>query len=319
MAMEARISPVPKGEGPRVRGRAEPTERGIAPQSDRTARPPFLSRPPQIRSACRDERRGKRAPTSHAARWVGAVIAALVATAPFAASASDRMALWRIVHDKCVPGQKASGAPAPCVFVDMAEGEDKGVAILKDINGIAQYLAIPTRGVPGVESPDILNPAPPNYWRAAWAARSYLNARLPHELPRDAIGLAINAASRRSQDQLHIHIDCVAPAARAALDAYRANLTADWHVLPFALQGRRYWARRLDSADLSDAAPFQLLEEGVAGAKADMAEETLVVIGATFAPDKPGFVLLADHADPAAGGHGEDLLDATCAVASLAP
>jgi CDP-diacylglycerol pyrophosphatase len=255
-----------------------------------------------------------------AARWTSlAFAAALIVGTPFSASASDRMALWRIVHDKCVPDQKANGAPAPCAFVDLADGEDKGVAILKDLNGIAQYLAIPTRGVAGVESPDILNPAPPNYWRAAWAARTYLNARLPHELPRDAIGLAINAASRRSQDQLHIHIDCVAPEARAALGAYRANLTADWHVLPFALEGRRYWARRLDSPDLSDAAPFQLLAQGVAGAKTDMAEETLVVIGATFAPDIPGFILLADHADPGAGGHGEDLLDAKCAVAGAAP
>ena len=177
-------------------------------------------------------------------------------------------------------------------------------------------MAIPTRGVPGVESPDILNPAPPNYWRAAWAARRYLNARLPHELPRDAIGLAINAASRRSQDQLHIHIDCVTPAVRAALDAYRANLTADWHVLPFALEGRRYWARRLDSADLSDTAPFRLLADGVPGAKGDMAGETLVAIGAIFPPANAGFILLADRADPGSGGHGEDLLDSRCAIAA---
>ena len=251
-------------------------------------------------------------------RWI-VVVGALIAGVSLAARASDRMALWRIVHDKCVPDQKANGAPAPCALVDIADGEDKGVAILKDINGIAQYLAIPTRSVAGVESPDILDPAPPNYWRAAWAARAYLNARLPHELPRDAIGLAINAASRRSQDQLHIHIDCVAPQVRAALDAYRANLTADWHVLPFALEGRRYWARRLDSVDLSDAAPFQLLAQGVVGAKGDMAEETLVVIGATFARAVPGFILLADHADPGAGGHGEDLLDAKCAVAAASP
>jgi CDP-diacylglycerol pyrophosphatase len=250
-------------------------------------------------------------------RWIGALLAGvLIAAAGSAAHAADRMALWRIAHDKCVPDQKTNGAPAPCAFVDIADGEDKGVVILKDLNGIAQHLAIPTRRVTGIESPDILDPALPNYWRAAWAGRSFLNARLPHELPRDAVGLAINASSRRSQDQLHIHIDCVAPDVRAALEAYRADLSADWHVLPFTLQGRRYWARRLDSVDLSDAAPFRLLADGVAGAKGDMAQETLVAIGATFAPASPGFILLADHADPGAGGHGEDLLDARCAVAN---
>ncbi|WP_158815325.1 CDP-diacylglycerol diphosphatase [Methylocapsa sp. S129] len=257
--------------------------------------------------------------TSRAALWAAIAVAGLIiATATLAVRAADRLVLWRIVHEKCVVDQRANGAPAPCALVDISGGEDNGVAILKDINGIAQHLAIPTRRIAGVESPDILDASLPNYWRAAWAARSYLNARLPHELPRDAIGMAINAASRRSQDQLHIHIDCVAPDVRDALGAYNGRLSADWHVLPFLLKGRRYWARRLDSVDLSDAAPFRLLAEGVEGAKNDMAQETLVAIGATFAPASPGFILLADRADPGAGGHGEDLLDARCAIAGAA-
>ncbi len=255
-------------------------------------------------------------------RMGGALVVLLIAGAMFAARAADPSAIWRIVHDKCVPDQQANGKPAPCALVDLFGGEANGVAILKDLNGIAQYLAIPTRRVAGMESPEILDPASPNTWRAAWAARSFLNAslalngRLSQELPRDAIGLAINAASRRSQDQLHIHVDCVAPGVRAALGAYRDRLGADWHVLPFLLAGRRYWARRLDSEDLADAAPFGLLAEGVAGAKDDMAQETLVAIGATFEPAHPGFILLADHADPGGGGHGEDLLDAACKIAA---
>jgi CDP-diacylglycerol pyrophosphatase len=255
--------------------------------------------------------------TFRAALWAGAaLVCSVVAAATFIVHAADRMVLWRIVHDQCVVDQKDKGAPAPCVFVDISAGEDSGVAILKDINGIAQHLAIPTRRVGGIESAEVLDPGSPNYWRAAWAARRYLDLRLSRPLPRDAVGLAINAATRRSQDQLHIHVDCVAPDVRDALAAYRANLSADWHVLPFPLEGRRYWARRLDSADLSDAEPFRLLADGVVGAKGDMAEETLVAIGATFAAAVPGFVLLADHADPEAGGHGEDLLDSRCAVAA---
>jgi CDP-diacylglycerol pyrophosphatase len=251
------------------------------------------------------------------ASWAGAgLVGLLVVAATLAVRGADRMVLWRIVHEKCVPDQQANQNPAPCVLVDLSTGEDGGVAILKDINGIAQHLAIPTRRIAGIEAPDILDPALPNYWRAAWAARSSVNARLSHELPRGAIGLAINAASRRSQDQLHIHIDCVAPDVRDALAAYDDKLSVDWHVLPFALKGRRYWARRLDSTDLSDVAPFRLLADGVAGAKGDMAAETLVAIGATFPPASAGFILLADRAEPGAGGHGEDLLDASCATAS---
>jgi CDP-diacylglycerol pyrophosphatase len=253
--------------------------------------------------------------TFRTALWAGAALGCVViAAATFAVRAADRMVLWRIVHDQCVVDQKVKGLPSPCIFVDIASGEDNGVAILKDINGIAQHLAIPTRRIAGIESPEVLDSGLPNYWRAAWAARRYLDARLPRELPRDAIGLAINAASRRSQDQLHIHIDCVATGVRDALGTYGDKLSADWHVLPFPLNGRRYWARRLDSDDLSEAEPFQLLAEGIPGAKGEMGAETLVAIGATFSPAVPGFVLLADHADPDAGGHGEDLLDSRCAV-----
>jgi CDP-diacylglycerol pyrophosphatase len=248
-----------------------------------------------------------------------AFLGALFVVGAASAARADRMVLWRIVHEKCVIDEKTHGAPAPCAFVDLADGEDRGVAILKDIHGIAQHLAIPTRLVEGMESPEILNPALPNYWRAAWLARSYLDARLPHPLPRDGVGLAINAASRRSQDQLHIHIDCVAPDVRATLGAYREHFSAEWHVLPFKLQGRRYWARRLDSVDLGDFSPFRLLADGVDGANGAMGEETLVAIGETFAPATPGFVLLADHADPDGGGHGEDLLDSQCALAGPTP
>ena len=207
-------------------------------------------------------------------------------------------------------------------MVDLSGGEANGVAILKDLNGIAQYLAIPTRRVGGIESPEILDAGVAQLLarRLGGPVFSQCEPRAQgasvQELPRDAIGLAINAASRRSQDQLHIHVDCVAPAVRAALGAYRDKLGADWHVLPFLLAGRRYWARRLNSPDLADAAPFRLLAEGVAGAKDDMAQETLVAIGATFEPAHPGFILLADHADPGGGGHGEDLLDAACKIAA---
>ena len=249
-------------------------------------------------------------------RGIAALVGLLILAGAAAISvrAADRLAIWSIVHDKCVPDQKTKGAPAPCADVEIANGEDKGVAILKDLRGVAQHLAIPTRRVAGIESPELLDASAPNYWSVAWAARSFLNERLHRDLPRDAVGLAVNAATQRSQDQLHIHIDCVSPDVRKTLGSYAAELTADWHVLPFTLAGRRYWARRLDSTDLSDAAPFRLLADGVAGARSDMAHETLVAIGATFAPTAPGFIVLADHAD-LGGGHGEDLLDSSCAIA----
>ncbi len=249
-------------------------------------------------------------------RFALALFAAFVVAAPIVATrAADRLALWRIVHEKCVPDEESNGSPAPCEAVDISVGEAKGVAILKDINGVAQFLAIPTARIEGIESPAILEDGAPNYWRAAWAARGAMEKRLGRPLPREAIGLAINSSVGRSQDQLHIHVDCVAPATSAALAAHLGELTSEWRLLSFDLAGHRYVARRVDSSDLSDVDPFRLLADGGDDARAHMALETVVAIGARFAGQE-GFVLLANRADPAKSdfGHGEDLLDHSCAI-----
>src|SRR5581483_7670374 len=134
----------------------------------------------------------------------------IVAASIVASRAGDRLALWRIVHDQCVPDEKENGSPSPCAAVDLSAGEERGVAILKDLVGIAQFLPIPTRRLTGIESPELLAPDAPNYWRAAWAARGAMERRLGRPLSREAVGMAINSSLARSQDQLHIHIDCVA-------------------------------------------------------------------------------------------------------------
>ena len=84
------------------------------------------------------------------------------------------------------------------------------------------------------------------------------------------------------------------------------------------LEGRVYFARRLDSADLSDVAPLRLLADGVEGASAHMDDYSLAAVGATF-DGKPGFILLADQFSLEGGGHAEDLQDHDCALAGSAP
>lgn len=245
-------------------------------------------------------------------------LAALVAAAfaLFAAEPAfaDRMALWTIVHDQCVPHFRAGDGPKPCESVDLSPSEDRGVALLKDLRGVAQFLAIPTRRVTGIEDPQILAPDAPDYFAFAWAGRRALEARLGHDLPREDVGVSINSQFSHSQDQLHLHVDCMNKDVAAALASYKDALDDQWRVMTVALKGRRYWARRLQSADLTDAAPFQLLADGVEGARAHMGVQTLIAVGATFA-GKPGFILLADHAELEGGGHAEDLQDHSCAIA----
>jgi CDP-diacylglycerol pyrophosphatase len=251
-------------------------------------------------------------------RLIAGMIGAGLAVAYSHSALADRNALWTIVHDKCVPNQESRQDPAPCEAVDLDGGERQGYAILKDRNGATQFLLIPTRRISGVESSEALAADIPNYWQAAWQARRFVEARAKRPLAWDMIGLAINSAASRSQDQLHIHIDCVHPDVRSTLMQHSAEIGPNWADLSFDLRGKLYSARRLGAAELAAQDPFKLLADNLPDATRDMARETLAVVGVLFADEQKGFVLLADRADPAQGtlAHSEDLLDHSCAVAA---
>jgi CDP-diacylglycerol pyrophosphatase len=248
---------------------------------------------------------------------VALLLSAAAALAPPAACA-DSLALWRIVHDACVPHAEAGEGPKPCENVDLARGEAEGVAILKDLHGVAQMLAIPTRRITGIEDQQMLAPDAPNVFADAWKAKALLEERLGRALPRESVALTINSKWARSQDQLHVHLDCLAKSVAETLADDRSALDDHWRAMTAALKGRVYFARRLDSADLSDAEPLKLLADGLEGAKTHMDAYSLAAVGATF-HGKPGFVLLADSFSLEGGGHAEDLQDHDCAIAGSKP
>lgn len=214
-------------------------------------------------------------------------------------------ALWEIVHDRCVPGAK-SGNPAPCIRV----GPDD--AVLKDIVGHTQFLLIPTARITGIEDPALLASGVPNYFGHAWQARNDVEARAGHPLPRSAIALAINPPGNRSQNQLHIHVDCIRPDVRNALRQVAVGPT--WALLPEPLEGQHYTAMRL-KGDTLDQDPVRLLADGIQGARGAMEDYTLVVAGVE-AP--AGFILLAGRIGLDGPGHGEDLQDHDCGIANEA-
>ncbi|MGO9743587.1 MAG: CDP-diacylglycerol diphosphatase [Roseiarcus sp.] len=224
---------------------------------------------------------------------------------------ADRMALWNIVHGQCVVHFDAGQGPKPCVDVD----EKDFVALLKDLNGVAQELAIPTTRVTGIEDPAVLAPYAPNYFAYAWRERAEVEKLLKHPLPREAVGVAVNSSHARSQDQLHLHVDCMKKDVVAALADYLPSLDDTFTPMTVALDGRKYWARRIDGEELGTRSPFQMLATAIAGAKDEMGLWSLILVGATFS-GKPGFVLLADHAELIGGGHAEDLQDHECAIRS---
>ncbi|MCW2515669.1 MAG: CDP-diacylglycerol pyrophosphatase [Mycobacterium sp.] len=246
---------------------------------------------------------------SHWPRWAAFAATLLVSatTVGVCRADADPGALWTIVHDRCVPDQLAHGDPAPCATVDPSAGS----AVLKDLVGATQFLLIPTERSSGIDDPAILAPGAPNYFAAAWRARSFVDERAGAELPRSWLSLAINSAFARSQDQLHIHVDCVRPDVHAALAEHAAAIGPGWAPFPVPLAGHRYDAISVPGDDLGAVDPFVLLADGVAGARDDMAARTLVVVGSVGADGRPGFVILTDRADPATGdsAEGEQLQD----------
>jgi CDP-diacylglycerol pyrophosphatase len=221
---------------------------------------------------------------------------------------ADPNALWTIVHDQCVVDVQQHHDPAPCSRVDLARGEDAGYAVLKDIVGDRQYLLIPTARIAGMESPEVLAPGATNYFAAAWQARSFVEQKAGGTIARDWMSLAINSAVARTQNQLHIHIDCLRADIHDTLRSAAGTIGPTWAPLPVPLSGHSYWAMSVSGADL-DANPFSLLADGLEGARTDMGSHTLVVVGATDVAGGPGFIILADRADAETGAGGEELQD----------
>ena len=245
----------------------------------------------------------------------------LLLVAGAAQTSLARNALWELVHNECVPNQTQHQDPSPCSRVDFGAGIDKGYVILKDIRGVSQFLLIPTAPISGIESPEVLGPKAPNYFDLAWNARTYVYDALHKTLPRDDIGLAVNSLPSRSQDTLHIHIDCVDVDVRAALRKQEASIGNKWAPLNVLLLAHRYAAMWLPGEHLGSNNPFKLLAERVPGAAQDMGDRTLVVIGSTRSDGAIGFVILENQANRVSGdlASGEELLDHGCRVAAAAP
>ena len=241
---------------------------------------------------------------------VGVALTTAMSDAP--ASTGHPNALWRVVHGLCLRDKRLSGLPVPCLEVDRA----KGVAVVPDPTSPTQVLLVPTIRTVGIESPALQAPGGPNYWQAAWDARRWVEKRAGRPTPRDRIAMAINSASSRSQEQLHIHVDCVRPETRKALIRNQTEIGYAWAPLSFPLSGEHFLARRLEGAELGARDPFKLLAKGDAFAREHMAMETLVVVGAVFRDGSPGFFLLSDHVDLRGrnAAFGERLLDHSCAV-----
>ena len=249
------------------------------------------------------------------------VLAACMCVAPEAAAGSrphgNPNILWHLVHDGCTPAAlKHRYPPKPCVEVSAPPGHfERGYAVLKDIRGRSQYLVLPVARITGIGSPAVLAPDAPNFLADAWTARLYVDAALHRIMPRDELILAVNSKYGRTQNQLHVHVDCIRVGVHDALARLAPDITGRWKRLPARLHGHAYLARWVSGAALS-INPFRSLADALpTGAR--MAQYGLAVAGARSPAGRPGFILLATRARLAEGNFGsaEELQDHACAIA----
>jgi CDP-diacylglycerol pyrophosphatase len=226
-------------------------------------------------------------------------------------------ALWEVVHNICVPGQAQHHDPRPCIRVDLKGGTENGFAILRDPRGGTQFLLIPTTRISGIESPIVRGPNAPNYFADAWKVRTYIDEALHQTLPQDGIGLAINSAAGRSQNQLHIHFSCVRAETLEALHKNEEKIGDHWSRLNVSLSGHNYMAMWVQGNDLSLHNPFRLLAERLPDATRNMGSYTIVVIGLTRADGTKGFVILTNQVKKGDPANGEELLDHTCRIVAM--
>jgi CDP-diacylglycerol pyrophosphatase len=225
----------------------------------------------------------------------------------------DRQALWQVVRG-CVADFKLTSAPFPCLAVNLSGGEERGHVVLRPPL-MHDMIVSPTRKVAGIENPFLQSPDAPNYFDAAWRARSLLKGAERRRPNRDEVALVVNSAINRTQDQLHIHVGCLLPSVQRALAAAAPDVPiGEWKQLTAVISHIVFWGTRVRGTDLAAVHPFRLVAEAFAERVRDEGNLTIMVAAVRVDGDE-GFLILASyvgapHSWWAVGN--EDLLDPRC-------
>jgi CDP-diacylglycerol pyrophosphatase len=223
------------------------------------------------------------------------VLFAISAAALVSGTHLARNSLWLVVQT-CAANQSLTGAPFPCLAVTPPSGARDGYIVLRAPVD-ADTIWSPTRKIAGLEDPALRNPRAAGYFLDAWNSRQYAPGFGDGRTAR-AVVLAINSASARSQDQLHIHMGCANPRAeRWATDAISRLSDDRWTPIEARISGRQFWGRRVAGDDLGNFNPFILTAELASANDLPLSDILIAVIGIRSEGDRYQFMVAAAESD----------------------
>ena len=159
----------------------------------------------------------------------------------------------------CLLDKATTGAPLPCLEVDVSGGEARGFAVLRPPFGEPDTILTPTRPIVGLEDPRLQAPDAPNYFALAWDARRLL-ATAGGEAPPT---IASRSPSTRASRARRTSCMCTSAAwrrtsrracRRARLDRSKGAWFRGRDMGP----GLELWTYRTGEADLAHVEPFRL-------------------------------------------------------------
>lgn len=220
-----------------------------------------------------------------------------------------RDVLW-VALKTCVLAKKLANRTFPCLAVDLGAGERPGTAVMRAPGEPTHVVVMPTDTVTGLESTPLRGSRGAAYWTAALAARRYVTDSLQDRIPEADVALAVNSARGRSQDQLHIHVDCLRPKVLDALNAHGRQVRRQWAPFPVPLAGDRFQAMRIRAAEADTFNPFAALTS--LPGRRDLHRTSFAAVATRPDDPEPGYILLAYRAP---GASAEDVMDHGCAIA----
>ena len=184
-----------------------------------------------------------------------------------------------------------------------------GYVIIKDnsVRKPQSYLIIPTSRVTGIEDGLVSRPPVVDFWQYGWGqSRTYPG------YPVADTGMAINSEQGRTQNQLHIHISCVRPDVKKALEqAPIGFFPAQPITLRLPPHDNLYRATKVTS--LAGAQSPFLVFQADPQVKEDRGRQSIAVVGSSTADQ---YFVLDTQSRDGKPGHAEELLEQTCQSSS---